>query len=164
MDRHGLAGARRLLEEVAEQRAAETPVAPLRQERDVDDVVRAFAAIEIKAADRDAIVLDDEPLRVGKTLPVFAVLGARLRLQKGGRLLFAPLQRGELLGAGRGVDAEEERLIGGFGAAEAEARCGGVRPAERRGLTFDGAGSRTGPAQVRGGYTPCSAMQKLSVR
>src|SRR5438270_7500583 len=123
MDRHGLAGARGFVKKVAEQRFTKSSAAPFRQQRDVDDVVPiiTIATIEIEAADVCPTLFDHQKIRVGKTLPVFPVLGARLRLEKGGRLLLRPLQRRELVQARRGVDATQERLVRGACLAEADA-------------------------------------------
>ena len=90
---HRLAGRGRLVEQVGEQRAAVALAAMLGQERDVEDVVRAVAAIEIEPADVLAAARDDQPVGVRIIAAVVGVLGVRLHFDERGLLLLRPGRR-----------------------------------------------------------------------
>lgn len=82
-------------------------------------------------------------LRPGKLGRIVLALGRELRLQELLELRLRPAERVELVAAGIRVERVQEGRIGGCDRPQ--------RQNSRR-------------SQVREGYTPCSAMQKLSTR
>src|SRR5215213_1896630 len=130
MDRHRLAGARGLIEQVGEKRISEPSAAMRGQQRNVDDAVLGSPARQIQPADRYSSALDDEEVGALIVLLVMAVLRIELRPQERGFLRVRPIRYGELLHARGSVEARQERQVGVGDGAKREARGGGARPAK----------------------------------
>src|SRR5580700_5019578 len=92
-----------------DQRGADAAVAPVRQQREVDDEERLVLAIEIKPACRGAVVLENVESRVGKVSQVVPPLRRELTFQESDLLLVGPVgDDRELLPTGRNVETAQE--------------------------------------------------------
>src|ERR1043166_7762097 len=108
--------------------------------------------MHVKPARPLAVHLDDLEFRSGIVFPIMFVLRLELHPQKSLALLVVPAGGCQFLGARAGVNLEEKRFISGSRRPESEVRWSGLKEAVHE------------PGQGRGGKTPCSAMQKFSVR
>ena len=97
--------------EASDQRRTDAAALPCRQEGNIDEQDFSCAVICHKPADGHSAGEDD--LRGGcwKLSGVRLLLGAELELQEGGGLRSIPLAQRQFVGAGGGVEFEEEFLI-----------------------------------------------------
>src|SRR6266702_6737103 len=108
--------------------------------------------MHVKPAGPFAVHLDDLKFRAGIIHSIVFVLRLELHSQKSLALLIVPARGRQFLGARAGVNFEEKRFISRLHRSESEAGRSGFKEAAHE------------PDQGRGGKTPCSAMQKFSVR
>jgi hypothetical protein len=118
-------------------------------------------AFDVEAADVLTAAHRHQPVGVGIVFLVVGVLQLKLVRQKGRLDGVGQRRRGEFFGASRGIDPRQKGQVGVGQSAKCQAGIGGAHPA-RRGDSRRYAVHRSD--HVRGGKTPCSAMQKFSVR
>src|SRR5580692_13027598 len=107
-----LAAQPRLGKHRLDQRGADAAVAPVRQQRDVDDQERLVLAIEIKPARRDAVVLDYVEGRLGKVSQIVLPLRNELAFEESDLLLVGPVGYDrKLFPTGQNVKAAQERDV-----------------------------------------------------
>jgi hypothetical protein len=113
---------------------------PGRQEGEVYDADLTRPAGEVEASDGKLVQENDEKVGVSIIVLVVLVLGGELHLEETCHFVFVPIHQCQLLPAGASIDLKEEGLVVGTDGTEGDRH------------------------QLRGGNTPCNAMQKKKVR
>src|SRR5712692_301244 len=117
---------------VLEDGAADTGVAVLRQQRDVDDPDLPLPAGEIEASDGLAVPEDDQKIAAPVVLLVSLVLRVELGARKRVVLGLDPIDNRQLLGAGLGIDRVEKLGVLGRDGPEGDVRSAHSRRAWSR--------------------------------